>query len=67
MTPSKHRAGLAMTTAATPPAPGSRTARVIPRVPSASLLGEHGELIIEHAGREYKLRRTSNGKLLLTA
>jgi len=56
-----------MTTAAMPPAPRSRTARVTPRVPSASLLGEYGELIIEHAGREYKLRRTSNGKLLLTA
>ena len=66
MTLSKNRTALATTvdaTAATRP----RNARVIPRVPSASLLGEYGELIIEHAGREYKLRRTSNGKLLLTA
>jgi hemin uptake protein HemP len=39
----------------------------IPRVPSRALLGERGELIIEHAGREYRLRQTSTGKLILTA
>jgi hemin uptake protein HemP len=38
-----------------------------PRVPSEALLGERGELIILHAGREYRLRRTSLGKLMLTA
>lgn len=38
-----------------------------PRVPSEALLGEHGELIIVHAGRDYRLRRTSLGKLMLTA
>lgn len=38
-----------------------------PRVPSDALLGERGELIIVHAGREYRLRRTSLGKLILTA
>ena len=38
-----------------------------PRVPSEALLGKHGELIILHAGREYRLRRTSLGKLMLTA
>jgi hemin uptake protein HemP len=43
------------------------TTRVIARVPSKALLGEHGELIIEHAGREYRLRQTSTGKLILTA
>lgn len=37
------------------------------RVPSVALLGARGELIIEHAGREYRLRRTSTGKLILTA
>jgi hemin uptake protein HemP len=37
------------------------------RVPSEALLGERGELIIVHAGREYRLRRTSLGKLMLTA
>lgn len=37
------------------------------RVPSAALLGARGELIIEHAGREYHLRQTNTGKLILTA
>ncbi|HXZ54341.1 MAG TPA: hemin uptake protein HemP [Burkholderiales bacterium] len=36
-------------------------------VPSRQLLGKKGELIIEHEGREYRLRRTQNGKLILTA
>ena len=40
---------------------------VPPRVPSEALLGKRGELIIVHAGREYRLRRTSLGKLMLTA
>ena len=39
----------------------------LPRVSSAELLGAHGELIIEHQGREYRLRITQNGKLILTA
>lgn len=34
---------------------------------SQQLLGTKGELIIEHEGREYRLRRTQNGKLILTA
>jgi hemin uptake protein HemP len=37
------------------------------RVTSAELLGQKGELIIEHDGREYRLRLTQNGKLILTA
>jgi hemin uptake protein HemP len=37
------------------------------RIPSAELLGERGELIIVHAGREYRLRLTQSGKLILTA
>jgi hemin uptake protein HemP len=37
------------------------------RVVSQQLLGKKGELIIEHEGREYRLRRTQNGKLILTA
>jgi len=36
------------------------------RVRSRDLL-RHGQLVIEHAGREYRLRVTSNGKLILTA
>jgi hemin uptake protein HemP len=37
------------------------------RVLSQQLLGKTGELIIEHEGRDYRLRRTQNGKLILTA
>jgi hemin uptake protein HemP len=36
-------------------------------IESRELLGERGELIIVHAGREYRLRLTQNGKLILTA
>jgi len=36
-------------------------------VPSSELLGERGELLIEHNGREYRLRLTQSGKLILTA
>ncbi len=34
---------------------------------STQLLGERGERIIEHDGREYRLRLTQNRKLILTA
>ena len=37
------------------------------RVMSTQLLGERGELIIEHDGREYRLHLTQNRKLILTA
>jgi len=37
------------------------------RVKSETLMGDRKELIIEHAGREYVLRVTQNGKLILTA
>jgi hemin uptake protein HemP len=37
------------------------------RVSSQSLLGSRGELLIVHNGREYRLRVTQNGKLILTA
>lgn len=36
------------------------------RMKSAELLGAARELIIEHGGGEYRLRLTSNGKLILT-
>lgn len=38
-----------------------------PRVASEALLGTGKELVIVHNGREYKLRLTQNGKLILTA
>ena len=44
-----------------------KAAEPLPRVSSRQLLGAHGELIIEHQGREYRLRITQNGKLILTA
>lgn len=37
------------------------------RVASGELLGERRELVIEHMGREYRLRLTHRGKLILTA
>jgi hemin uptake protein HemP len=37
------------------------------RVRSEQLLDGRHELVIEHHGREYRLRITQNGKLILTA
>jgi len=37
------------------------------RVQSEALLGKAKELLIIHNGREYRLRMTQNGKLILTA
>lgn len=37
------------------------------RVTSESLLGLSNELVIVHYGREYRLRLTQHGKLILTA
>jgi hemin uptake protein HemP len=42
-------------------------AELAARVSSESLLGPRGELLIVHNGREYRLRLTQNGKLILTA
>lgn len=38
-----------------------------PRISSEALLGSRKELVIVHNGREYHLRLTQNGKLILTA
>ncbi|MBI3371870.1 MAG: hemin uptake protein HemP [Betaproteobacteria bacterium] len=38
-----------------------------PRISSQALLGSCGELVVQHGGREYRLRLTRNGKLILTA
>jgi hemin uptake protein HemP len=38
-----------------------------PRVRSDALLGTAKQLVIVHNGREYRLRATQNGKLILTA
>lgn len=45
-------------------APSSRAPK---QVSSDQLLGPGGELVIVHAGRQYRLRVTQNGKLILTA
>ena len=37
------------------------------RISSDALLGVKGEVVILHGGREYRLRVTQNGKLILTA
>ena len=37
------------------------------RISSDALLGTQRELVIMHNGREYHLRLTQNGKLILTA
>jgi hemin uptake protein HemP len=37
------------------------------RVTSEALLGSNKELVIVHGAREYRLRLTQNGKLILTA
>jgi len=37
------------------------------RITSEALLGRRQELVIVHKGREYRLRLTQNGKLILTA
>ncbi len=37
-----------------------------PRIPSSELFGTTHEIVIEHAGEEYRLRLTRKGKLILT-
>jgi hemin uptake protein HemP len=51
-----------------PSPPHSENLSQLPeRVRSDALLGKAGELVIVHNGREYRLRMTQNGKLILTA
>ena len=50
----------------TPAAP-AQLRRAPQRVSSRQLLGERSELVIEHDGREYRLRVTQNRRLILTA
>src|SRR3954471_23984125 len=47
----------------------ARTSEPAPpaRIASGALLGERKEVVIVHNGREYRLRQTQNGKLILTA
>ena len=43
-----------------------RASPPLPRIDSAQLLAAGKELVIEHAGSEYRLRLTRNDKLILT-
>ncbi|MGH8766516.1 MAG: hemin uptake protein HemP [Burkholderiales bacterium] len=47
--------------------PPKSDSQLQPRVRSEVLLGQAKELVILHNGREYRLRITQNGKLILTA
>lgn len=58
----KQHAGKAASTAAK-----DRRTPLPDRVSSRALLGEARELIIEHNDREYHLRVTQQGNLILTA
>jgi len=49
-----------------PSRPVTNLANAPKRIDSVSLLSGNRELIIEHAGCEYRLRRTQNDKLILT-
>lgn len=46
--------------------PNERNTPARSRVSSEALLNGRKELVIEHAGDEYRLRLTSQGKLILT-
>ena len=48
------------------PVPEAMRVPVAQRILSIALLNGGRELVIEHAGEEYRLRLTSKGKLILT-
>ena len=54
-------------TPAVPAPPAAAVSATSPRVDSRALPGGGRELVIDHDGREYRLRLTQNGKLILTA
>ena len=39
---------------------------LLPRIPVTELMGSGREAVLVHDGAEYRLRLTSNGKLILT-
>ncbi|WP_039058218.1 hemin uptake protein HemP [Enterobacter sp. Bisph1] len=56
-------------TTTTPVAPQEKTTQIKPadrRIPSRTLLGDEGRVVIEHNGQHYLLRQTHAGKLILT-
>jgi hemin uptake protein HemP len=57
----------AILTPAVPLQVPARPAGLPQKLSSEQLLGSRGELVIVHNGREYRLRITQNGRLILTA
>lgn len=51
----------------TKPVAPAQTSQAPAKVLSQMLLGTRKELVIMHNGREYRLRVTQSGKLILTA
>ena len=47
-------------------APADSPGPAVPRLPVRELLGGGREAVLVHDGAEYRLRLTSNGKLILT-
>lgn len=54
------------TDSASRPAPRRAGPAPVRRVTSDDLMGANGQMIIRHAGADYRLRVTSKGKLILT-
>ena len=54
-------------TSARAPAVDDPSLDVPRRIRSEDILGGAREIVIEHDGRQYRLRITQNGKLILTA
>ena len=52
---------------APPERPSERAGTATPYIRSQDLFGAAQEVVIEHNQREYRLRVTSQGKLILTA
>ena len=47
-------------------APADNPGPSVPRIPIGEVLGGGREAVLVHDGAEYRLRLTSNGKLILT-
>jgi hemin uptake protein HemP len=58
--------GLAMGDREMRKAPVGNRCPSVPRIPVGELLGGGREAVLVHDGAEYRLRLTSNGKLILT-
>lgn len=63
--PTAPASSLPQATSPATPAPAAATVRER-RIDSATLLGPRGEIFIDHQQQVYRLRRTSQGKLILT-